>query len=93
MIAPHDKGTLLFVRVITRSKKQDIEFNMREVCHVYVKAPPVRGQANAEVVKVIAKRLGIAIDDVRIISGRKSEKKTLLIEGVKPDRVLAKMQK
>ncbi|MFX0079820.1 MAG: DUF167 domain-containing protein [Candidatus Hermodarchaeota archaeon] len=93
MIEPHDKGTLLFVRVITRSKKQDIELNEEKICQVYVKAPPVRGQANAEVVKVIAKRLGISIEDVHIISGRKSEKKTLLIEGVEPDRVLAKMQK
>ncbi len=93
MIEPHDKGTLLFVRVITRSKKQGIELNESGICQVYVKAPPVRGQANAEVVKVIAKRLGIPIEDARIISGRKSEKKTLLIEGVEPDRVLAMMQK
>lgn len=93
MIEPHDKGTLLFVRVTTRSKKQGIELNKGRICQVYVKAPPVRGQANAEVVKMIAKRLRISIEDVRILSGRKSEKKTLLIEGVEPDRVLAMMQK
>jgi uncharacterized protein (TIGR00251 family) len=93
MIEPHDKGTLLFVRVKTRSKKQSIELFESGICQVYVKAPPVHGQANAEVVKVIAKRLGIPIEDVRIISGRKSEKKTLLIEGVEPEKVLALMQK
>ncbi|MFW9983300.1 MAG: DUF167 domain-containing protein [Candidatus Odinarchaeota archaeon] len=93
MIEPHDKGTLLFVRVITRSKKQGIKLNEGKICQVYVKAPPVRGQANVEVVKVIAKRLGVSMEDVRIISGRKSEKKILLIEGVEPDRVLAIMQK
>ena len=93
MIESHDKGTLLFVRVITRSKKQGIELTEGKTCQVYVKAPPVRGQANAEVIKVIAKRLGISIKDVGIISARKSEKKTLLIEGVKPDRVLVMIRK
>ncbi|MHA2314604.1 MAG: DUF167 domain-containing protein [Candidatus Hermodarchaeia archaeon] len=93
MIESHDKGTLLSVRVKTRSKKQGIEINEMGICQVYVKAPPIRGQANAEVVKVIAKRLEIPIEDVRILSGRKSEKKTLLIEGVEPERALAMLQK
>jgi len=93
MIESHDKGTLLSVRVKTRSKKQGIEINEGKICQVYVKAPPVRGQANAEVVKVIAKRLEIPIEDVRILSGRKSEKKTLLLEGVEPERALAMLQK
>lgn len=93
MIEPHDKGTLLSVRVKTRSKRQGIEINERGICQVHVKAAPVRGQANAEVVKVIAKRLEIPIEHVRILSGRKSVKKTLLIEGVEPDSVLAMLEK
>jgi uncharacterized protein (TIGR00251 family) len=93
MIESHDKGTLLSVRVKTRSKKQGIEITESGICQVYVKAPPVRGQANAEIVKVIAKRLEIPIEDVRILSGRKSEKKILLLEGIAPEKALSMLQK
>lgn len=92
MIESHDKGTLLYVRVKPRSKKPAIIVDEEKGIFVHVKAAPIRGQANAEVLKLITSRLEISIDQVRIISGHKSVNKTLLIEGVEPKMVHAALK-
>ena len=71
MIEPHNKGTLLTIRAKPRSKHPGIKFEGDAACSVYVKAPPIRGQANSEIVKLIAKRLNIPTKKIRIISGAK----------------------
>jgi uncharacterized protein (TIGR00251 family) len=91
MIKSHDKGTLLDIRVKPRSKKQAIFLN-QYVCNVHVKAPPTRDQANQEVLKLFAQKLGIPAHRIQIISGRKSTKKTLLIEGMNVEAVSAALK-
>jgi uncharacterized protein (TIGR00251 family) len=49
---------------------------------VRVAEPPVDGRANAALVKLIAKRLGVAKARVRIISGERSRDKILRVEGL-----------
>jgi uncharacterized protein (TIGR00251 family) len=46
---------------------------------IAVTAPPVDGEANAAVVELIARRLGIARGDVEVIAGASSRRKTLRI--------------
>jgi uncharacterized protein (TIGR00251 family) len=92
MIESHDKGTLLFVHVKPRSKKQNITIDDSGKCTVHVKAGPTRGQANAEVLKLVARRLAIPVESVRILSGAKSVKKTLLIKDMSPERVRAVLE-
>ena len=46
---------------------------------IAVTAPPVDGEANAAVVELIARRLGIARGDVEVIAGAGSRRKTLRI--------------
>ncbi len=89
MIELHNKGTLLRIHVKPRSKKEVITITENELCEVYVKAPPTRGQANLAVVKLIAKKLGIQANRVRIISGEKTPYKVLLIENMTPELVIA----
>ncbi|HEY0992350.1 MAG TPA: DUF167 domain-containing protein [Kofleriaceae bacterium] len=43
---------------------------------IAVTAPPVDGEANAAVVELIARRLGIARGDVEVIAGASSRRKT-----------------
>ncbi|MFX1509659.1 MAG: DUF167 domain-containing protein [Promethearchaeota archaeon] len=86
MIEPHNKGTLLRIRVKPRSRKQAIILN--EECSVHVKAVPTRGQANLEVVKVIAKALDIQSSRVHLISGKAAYNKIILIEEMDPKSVL-----
>ena len=88
MIESHNKGTLLEIQVKPRSKKQAIIFDGETSCTVFVKAAPVRGQANKEMVKLVANTLGIPTHRVRIIHGEKVTTKRLLIEGLDPQSVL-----
>lgn len=46
---------------------------------VAVTAPPVDGEANAAVIELFAKRLGIAKGCVEVIAGQSSRRKTLRI--------------
>lgn len=93
MIEPHNKGTLLTIHAKPRSKNPGILLDDDASCTIYVKAPPTRGQANIEIVKLIAKKLGIPTQNIRIMSGAKTSTKTLLIEGMTPQTVFAALKK
>lgn len=93
MIESHDKGTLLLIRVKPGAKKSSYKIDIDSSEFVFrVKSPAKRGQANAEVIKLISKRLGIASNCISIIAGVTSSKKTLLIEGMRPDAVMQALQ-
>lgn len=49
---------------------------------VSVTAPPVDGEANAAVIELFAKQLGIARGAIEVIAGASSRRKTLRITGV-----------
>ncbi|MFX1564596.1 MAG: DUF167 domain-containing protein [Promethearchaeota archaeon] len=86
MIEPHNKGTLLRIRVKPRSRTQAIFLD--EECSVHVKAAPTRGEANLEVLKVIARALGIHTDRVHLITGKTTQNKIILIDEMDPQSVL-----
>jgi uncharacterized protein (TIGR00251 family) len=46
---------------------------------IAVTAPPVDGEANAAVIELVARRLGIARRDVSIVAGAGARRKTLAI--------------
>jgi uncharacterized protein (TIGR00251 family) len=49
---------------------------------VAVTAPPVDGEANAAVIELLAKQLGIARGSIEVVAGASSRRKTLRIEHV-----------
>lgn len=49
---------------------------------IAVTSPPVDGEANAAVIDLLARRLGIARGDIAVIAGASSRRKTLRIERV-----------
>lgn len=54
---------------------------------IAVTAPPVDGEANAAVVELIARRLGIARGDVEVIAGAGSRRKTLRIANATAEQI------
>jgi uncharacterized protein len=46
---------------------------------IAVTAPPVDGEANAAVIDLIARRLGLARGDIEVVAGAGSRRKTLRI--------------
>jgi uncharacterized protein (TIGR00251 family) len=49
---------------------------------VAVTAPPVDGEANAAVIEVLAKAIGVARGAVRVIAGTSSRRKSVQVDGV-----------
>ena len=54
---------------------------------VAVTAPPVDGEANAAVIELVARQLGIARGDVVVVRGASSRRKTLQIANVTPQQI------
>ena len=57
---------------------------------VRVKAPPVNGVANAALVQLLAKHLGVAKSKVALVSGTTARNKIVEVQGV-PEPVLRKV--
>jgi len=75
-------SAILAIRVTPRSAKPGIgewkaDPGGRRFLEVRVAASPTDGSANAEVVKLIAKSLGVAKGSVRIVSGETARLKRL----------------
>jgi uncharacterized protein (TIGR00251 family) len=49
---------------------------------VAVTSPPVDGEANAAVIELVAKSLGVAKSAVEVVAGASSRRKTLRVAGV-----------
>jgi uncharacterized protein len=58
---------------------------------VAVTAPPVDGEANAAVIELIAKALGVAKRDVEVTAGASSRRKTVRVTGVSRALVEARL--
>jgi len=78
-------GVRLHVRLTPRGGQDRIdglgEAGGRAVLRVRVASPPVDGTANAALILLIARRLGVAKSAVRIAAGQTGRVKTLEIAG------------
>jgi len=73
-------GDLIFdVRVVPRSSRSGIVGEHDGALKVRIASPPVDGAANAELIKLLAKKFGVAKSDVEIISGETSKSKRIKI--------------
>ena len=75
------------VRVIPRISLTEIVGEHDGILKVKLASPPVEGAANAELIKLIAKKLGVSKSAVTIISGETSKTKRLRIDGVAAERL------
>jgi uncharacterized protein (TIGR00251 family) len=82
VIHPTTGGILIDVRVIPRAAKAAIAGTRDGALLVRLNAPPVEGAANAELIEVIAKALGVARRAVSLVSGERSRQKRIRVSGV-----------
>jgi uncharacterized protein (TIGR00251 family) len=82
-------GTWFDVLVQPRAARVRIGPVAGDRLKVAVTSPPVEGEANAAVVEVLARALGVPRRAVRIVAGEGSRRKTVQAEGVSRDQVLA----
>lgn len=76
-------GSLTFpVRVIPRASRSEVVGEHDGSLKVKLASPPVDGAANAELIKMLAKRFGVSRADVEIISGETSRNKRIKIKNL-----------
>ena len=71
-----------------RAKKTEVVGWHGDAIKVRLKAPPVDGAANEELVRFVAERLCVPRSAVRIVSGRTSRRKRLSLEATSKSQVL-----
>ncbi len=81
-------GVVVTVRLTPRSSRDAIEGVTGEgVIRARVTAPPVDGAANAALIKLVARSLGVPRSRVSLVGGASSRVKRLRIAGVDAVRV------
>lgn len=80
--ARNEIKTIIQVKVLPRSSQNRIVGKEEGIFKVKLTAPPVDGKANKALIAFLAKRLGVARQDIEIISGERSRKKSIRISGI-----------
>lgn len=75
------------VRVQPRAARSTVEGVRDGALRVRLAAPPVEGAANEELVRLLARRLGVARRDVSIVGGATSRSKLVDVRGVSAEAV------
>jgi hypothetical protein len=91
-LTERDGSVRLSVRVKPRASRSKLAGVSDDgALEVAVKAPPVEGAANAELVKLVAKLLGVRRSDVTVVVGAASRNKVVDIQGLGRAEVLARL--
>jgi len=83
---------LVEVRVVPRSGRSGVAGMRDGAVLVRLKAAPVEGAANKELVAVLADALGVPKRNITIVSGHHSRTKKVRLQGVDPGRLEALSQ-
>jgi len=91
-----ERTIFLKIRVKTNSKVQKISFNQLTDTWISInlKSKPVKNKANKELIKLLSKKLKIAINQIQIIVGPKKANKTIKIrfyEDISKPKILEKL--
>ena len=81
----------LRIKVVPGASRTEIVGLLGEAVKVRVAAPPAGGQANREVVAVLAGRLGLPLAQVTVLSGQSSPAKVIGLVGVTETEAKARL--
>jgi len=82
-------GSLIFnLRVVPRAAKSEIVGEHDGALKIRLVSPPVNGAANAELIKILSKKLNVPKSEVEIISGQTSKQKQVRINGIDSKKLL-----
>jgi uncharacterized protein (TIGR00251 family) len=87
-----DGGSSLRVRVKPRAPRDEMAGEHDGALVVRLTAPPFEGQANAALVRFVARALGLAPSAVAIAQGAKGRDKVLLVTGLGIDTLRARLR-
>lgn len=77
-----ENGVIFHIHVVPKSAKNEFAGIQGDAIKIRITAPPVGGQANDACKRFLSDLLGVKKNQVTIVSGHKSRKKTVAIEGI-----------
>ena len=80
------------VRITPRAGRDAIAGWRGDMLLVRVAAPPVEGEANAALERLLARALGLPKSAVHVVAGAKGREKTVAIEGLAEGEVLRRLR-
>jgi uncharacterized protein (TIGR00251 family) len=83
------EGCTFQVRVLPRSRRDQVVGLHGDALKVRLVTPPVRGKANRALRELLAERLGISPSAVEVLSGHTSRQKRVRVKGVSADAIRA----
>jgi uncharacterized protein YggU (UPF0235/DUF167 family) len=84
-------STRLRLRVVPGAAKPGVVGRYGDAWKVRVATAPERGAANAAVVDLVARTLGVQPRAVRLVSGLGSRDKIVEVDGLRPDETEARL--
>jgi uncharacterized protein YggU (UPF0235/DUF167 family) len=79
------------VRVKPRASREALEGEAGGALVVRLTAPPVEGEANAALARLVARTLGVPPSAVAVARGAKARDKVLVVSGLGPEDVRARV--
>ncbi len=92
IIENYKDGAILRARVTPRASGNQITGERSGRLGIRLTSPPIEGRANKDLVKFLAKKLGIAPSSITILSGHRSRDKDLQIVGLDAATVSEKLK-
>lgn len=89
MVTPTPDGVLIDVRVIPRAGRSGLAGTRDDALLVRLGAAPVDGAANAELIETIAEAFSVPRRRVTLVSGDRSRRKRVRIDGLSLEQALA----
>ena len=86
-----EKGAVIKVKLLPRSSRNHVMGKEGDLYRIKVTAPPVDGEANAALIRLLSKKLGIPKKAIEILSGHTSRLKTLRIKDLPPGNISTRL--
>jgi uncharacterized protein (TIGR00251 family) len=81
-VALVEREVELWLRVQPNAARNELDGFSEGVLRVKVAAPPVKGQANKELIAFLARKLGLSKGDLTILKGHTSRNKLISVAGL-----------
>jgi len=79
--------TSFLVHVVPRARRTEVAGPYGDAIRIRIAALPVDGAANAELVRFLAERLGVARSRVEITAGASGRRKTVSVTGLSAEQI------
>ncbi len=90
-VTEHPQGAVLPVRAKPGARRNELLDEHAGALRVSVTAAPEQGKANDAIIAVLAENLNLRRSQISLLTGPTSKIKRFLIEGIRPDDLLARI--